>query len=360
MVVVFLYGFLVGINGLEAGIEEFGSGFSERLLRAVDNPVAGLCIGILATALVQSSSVSTSTIVGLVGAGALTIPAAAPMIMGTNIGTTITNTIVSLGHVRRGMEFRRAFAGATVHDFFNVLTVMVALPLELAFGVLSRTAGLITSLLRGGEGISGVTAESPINLVVGWPVVRLEQFLADTSSFIAGVIFVGVGVVLIFLALIMITKTMRILMAGGIERAMNRMLGRGVGLGGIMVGLVVTILVQSSSITTAILIPMLAAGVLTLQNAYPVTLGTNVGTTLTAIVASLALTSPAALTIALIHTLFNVFGILLFYPIPIMRSIPIRLATTMARIAHERARYALAYVVVVFILLPLLGVLVLA
>src|SRR5690606_17873309 len=116
-----LYGFLVGVKALETGINAFGSDVAEGIFDNVTHPVAGLFAGILATVLVQSSSVSTATIVGLVGSGALPLATAVPMVMGANIGTTVTNTLVSLGHVRQGPEFRRAFAGATVHDFFNLL-----------------------------------------------------------------------------------------------------------------------------------------------------------------------------------------------------------------------------------------------
>ncbi len=147
LVLGLLYVFLVGVSALSEGIESFGAGFQDRLLSSVTNPLAGLFAGILATVLVQSSSVSTSTIVGLVGTGTLSIAAAVPMVMGANIGTSVTNTLVSLGHIRRPEEFRRAFAGATVHDFFNLLAVAVFLPLELATGFLSRTAQWLADLL---------------------------------------------------------------------------------------------------------------------------------------------------------------------------------------------------------------------
>ena len=125
-------------------------------------------------------------------------------------------------------------------------------------------------------------------------------------------------------------------------------------------GLVVTVLVKSSSITTSILIPMLAAGIITIQNAYPVTLGANVGTTITAILASLAAVSPLGLTVALVHTLFNLFGILLFYPIPAMRQIPLRLAQGLATLAQRNKSWVLAYVGGTFVVLPLIGIFLLA
>ncbi len=355
-----LYAFLVGVKGLESGIQAFGQDVADRVFDNVTHPVAGLFAGILATVLVQSSSVTSATIVGLVGAGALPLVSAVPMIMGTNLGTTITNTLVSLGHVRQGAEFRRAFAGATVHDFFNLLTVAIALPLELATGFLSRGADGLTDLLGRGENITGVTVESPIKAAVSWPIRQLESLMEAWSSPLVGSVLLAIGVGLIFLALSNITRTMRTLVAGGIERSLNRMLDRGAGLGAMGLGVVVTILVQSSSITTSILIPMLAAGILTLNNAYPVTLGANVGTTITALLASLAAISPDALTIALVHTLFNLFGILLFYPVPAMRRIPIRLAEVTAEFAQQRHSLVLVYVAGGFIGVPLLGLFLLA
>lgn len=360
LVVALLYLFLVGVKSLEAGIQAFGADVATSVFDNVTHPLAGLFAGMLATILVQSSSVTSSTIVGLVGAGVLSLPAAVPMIMGTNLGTTVTNTIVSLGHVRRGQEFRRAFAGATVHDYFNILTVAVALPLELATGFLSRTATALSDLIGSGDGLGGVATRSPIKAAIAWPVDRAEDVLAVLSPTLTGVLLLVTGVAVIFMALTLITRNMRIVMAGGIERSMNRILDKGAGVSALAVGMVVTVLVQSSSITTSILIPMLGAGILTLENAYPVTLGANVGTTVTALLASLAADRPEALTIALVHTLFNVFGILLFYPVPALRALPIRLARATAALAQQRARWAVAYVVGLFIVLPLLGVVLLS
>ena len=79
------------------------------------NPLVGLFTGILATTLAQSSSTITSIAVGLVASRALTIEGAIPVVMGANIGTSVTNTLVSMGHITRKEEFRRALAGATVH-----------------------------------------------------------------------------------------------------------------------------------------------------------------------------------------------------------------------------------------------------
>ncbi len=354
LVVFFLYLFLVGVAFLEAGIAAMGAGFQAGLLREVSHPISGLCAGILATVLVQSSSVSTATIVGMVGAGTLPLGLAVPMIMGANIGTTITNTLASLGSIRRAEEFRRAFAAATVHDFFNLMAVAILLPLELATGVLSRMAGELTELVHGAEFDVTQPGRSPIRVAVKLPVGWVERLLEPVP--LLGFLLLGLGLGLIFLALTLITRNMRRLVAGGVERVMNQLIGRGGGAVGILVGIGVTVAVQSSSITTSILVPLVAAGVLTLPSAYPITLGANVGTTITALIASLAVLRPEGLTIALVHLLFNVVALALIYPVRQVRVIPVRLAEALADVATRRHQVVFAYAVTLFLVLPLLGV----
>ena len=355
LVLALLYLFLVGIGLLETGINGLGSDLQEQLFSSVSNPIAGLCVGVLATVLAQSSSVTTATIVGLVGTGLLGVDDAVPMIMGANIGTTVTNTLASLGHLRRSSEFRPAFAAATVHDFFNVIAVAVLLPVELATGALSSAAEWLTERLVGS---GGAEYESPIKNAVKAPVEALESVLDNTglTGTALGVLLIGAGLVAIFLALGFITRNMRVLIADRVERSLNAMLSKGGGVTAIILGTVITVAVQSSSITTSIMIPLSAAGVLTLRNAYPVTLGANVGTTISALLASLATDRPEALTVALVHTLFNVSGILLLYPVPFLREIPIRLAERTAEVAARRKSVVLGYVVITFIVIPALGV----
>ncbi len=349
-----IYIFLVGVSSLESGIKVMGADTQEQLFSNVSNPLAGLFVGILGTVLVQSSSASTSVIVGLVATQALGVDDAVPMIMGANIGTTVTNTLVSLGHIRATNEFRRAFAAATVHDFFNVLAVAILLPLELATGLVS---GIAESITGGLVGTSGSEWESPIKSMVKAPVDALKDIEGVIASGnVLGVMLVFTGLVIVLLSLTFITKNMRKLVADRVERSLNAVLGRGGGVVAMALGLVITMAVQSSSITTSILIPLTAAGVLQLRNAYPVTLGANVGTTITALLASLATGSVDSLTVALVHTTFNVLGILFLYVIPVARDVPIRLAEGLADLAVQRRQWAVGYVVIVFIVIPALGI----
>jgi len=355
IVLALIYLFLVGVSSLESGIKVMGADTQERLFSSVSNPIAGLFVGLLGTVLVQSSSASTSVIVGLVASGALGFDQAVPMIMGANLGTTVTNTLVSLGHVRQSNEFRRALAAATVHDFFNLMAVAVLLPVELITGRLSWLASQTADLLVGSGGSEW---KSPVKAWVKHPVGWLKDGLgglglADNGL---GVAMVAVGLCVVIAALIAITKNMKTLIAARLERSMNRVLARGGGVVAILVGVMVTIAVQSSSITTSILIPMSAAGVISLRNAYPVTLGANVGTTITALLAALASSGSDALTIALVHTWFNVIGIAILFGIPFLRPLPIRAAETLASIAVQRRSVAFGWTLSVFIIIPLLGI----
>jgi sodium-dependent phosphate cotransporter len=358
LVVALLYLFLTGVELLSGGFKTMGAGFVDGLFEGVSNPVAGLFVGLLATVLVQSSSVSTSVIVGLVASGVVGADEAVPMIMGANLGTTVTNTLASLGHMRRDLEFRRAFAAATVHDFFNILAVIVFLPLELATGYLSSTAGWITEQVIGS---SGAEFNSPLKAAVKMPAGWVEDLLSGVGAggnWMGGLMIL-IGLVFIFLALAYITRNMRLLVADRVEAAINRTLGAGSGLVAILLGAIITVSVQSSSITTSVLVPLAASGVLTLENIYPVTLGANVGTTVTALLAALATGNPAAVTVAVVHTLFNVSGIALFYPIRALRRIPLRLAAGLADVAAERRSTAFVYALGMFVVIPLIGVMVL-
>ena len=359
VVIGLLYLFLAGVKLLESGIKGLGEDFTDALFESVSNPLAALFVGILATVLVQSSSVTTATIVGLVAFGTVPVEAAIPMIMGANIGTTVTNTLVALANLRNSEDFRRAFAAATMHDFFNVIAVAVLLPLELITGFLSGAASWLARAVSGQTDV-GATFDLPIKPAISWLAGVLEapvEWITDSERVVA-VSLVVLGIGLIFLTLTLITRNMRLLVADRIERSLNDALARS-GLVGMAVGAVVTIAVQSSSITTSILIPLVASGVLLVRNAYPITLGANIGTTVTALLAALAAGAVDGLTIAFTHTLFNVAGILLVYTLPATRYVPVQLAERLADLATRRRWVAIAYVAGAFVALPIIGVVVL-
>ena len=339
--------FIVALEMMGDGIKGLGEGFAEGLLRATANPLIGLLTGILVTSLVQSSSTTTSLVVTLVATGTLSVPNAIPVIMGANIGTTVTNTIVSMGHVTQPDEFRRAMAGATVHDFFNWISVVLLLPLELAFGVISRPATALADALPGVE--AGGPGDTPFELVAGFASGLLGEVAWLTAL---------VGLLLLFVALRYLVVILKGFFLSRSEGALDKyVFGRP--LVAMAFGMVLTFLVQSSSITTSLVIPLVGAGVLSVRRVFPYMLGSNVGTTATALLAALVAVAggeqaaQAGLVIALCHLLFNVFGIALVYPVPFVREIPIRMAEFVGELAFKNRLYAIAYLLGLFYLLPL-------
>ncbi len=354
--IALLWIFLFAIALMGSAFKVFGKDFSEALITTTTNPVIGLMIGLLATSLIQSSSGTTSIVVGLVAADALTVSNAVPIIMGANMGTTVTNTIVAMGSMNRRAEFRRAFAGATMHDFFNLLTIIVLFPLEQATHFLERTATWLSSHLVGSQ---GVEYHSPVKQAVKPAAKAFKSWLVDDlelAKVAAGVIMLVFSLVCLFFALTMLTKLMRRVVVSRAEGAFGENLSRH-GLLGMVLGVVVTVLVQSSSITTSLLVPLIGAGIIPLEGALAVTLGANIGTTVTALLASLAGNS-AAVTVAIVHLLFNITGILIFYPFKPLRRIPIRLAQGLAHRTSENRWFALYYMLGLFFLMPLVFVLI--
>lgn len=356
-VLALLFIFLLGVNGLGDGFKALGRGLLESFFMATQNPFMGLMVGILATTLVQSSSVTTSLIVGLVAApeNPLPIANAIPMVMGANIGTTVTNTIVAMAHMGRKQEFYRSFSVATCHDFFNYMAVAILLPLELLTGYLRKTATFVSTLVTGLGG--GVEYDSPIKgaLKAGLTPIKGAIRLAFESSHTQAVVLILCSALLIYVALMLLVRVMRRAMHSRVESIVATGL-HGAPVIGMLVGIVVTVMVQSSSITTSLLVPLAGAGLITLEQAFPITIGANIGTTVTALLAALAVTGPNArwgVTIALVHLFFNVTATLLIYPWKRIRNLPLTASRRLAAVAVVSRKYALLYVVVLFYGLPL-------
>lgn len=351
LVAVSLYFFLVSIGLMGKAFKGFGKDFAESLLNTTSNPFVALFIGILATSIVQSSSTTTSIVVGMVASGVITVGNAIPIVMGANIGTTVTNTLVSLGHITRKEEFKRAISGATIHDFFNLICVSILFPLELATGFLEKLATRLSSSF---VHIGGIKFTSPIKVATEPTVDFIKHIFIKTlpsSNNVGYSLILVISVIMLFFALYFIVRLMKSLVISRTEAVLDNVIGKN-GLIGILAGLFFTIIVQSSSITTSLLVPLAGAGLLTVESIFPITMGANIGTTTTAILASFATGNPAAVTIAFVHFLFNVIGLLFIYPIKAIRNIPIRLANDLGNLAFVKRRYALLYVLTVFFIVP--------
>ena len=345
-----LYVFFCSIEVMSTAFKLAGQGFAEQLISTVSDPIAGLFLGFVATALIQSSSTTTTIVVGLVAGTAgtgnpLSIELAIPIIMGANVGTTTTAILVSMGHVTRPAEFERAFAASTVHDFFNVLAALTILPLEILFHPVQKVAVVLQEIFAG---VGGMSLSSPLKAIVEPVAVAIAGSIPNALPLAI------LGLAALFLALQQMVRVMRGAILSRLENLFNRVLFRN-DAASFGLGLVTTATVQSSSATTSLVIPLAGTGVLSLRQIYPYTLGANVGTTVTTILGSLATGNPVAVTVALAHLTFNIMGIAIYYP---LGALPIWMATKVGRFAARSRRNSVGAVAIFLatIILPLLYV----
>ncbi|XP_046393529.1 sodium-dependent phosphate transport protein 2B-like isoform X2 [Ischnura elegans] len=403
--VILLYFFICSLDLMSNGFRLVGGKATSTVLQesiGLSSPVAGLMVGILITVLVQSSSTSTSIIVSMTAAGLLDVRAGIPVVMGANVGTSVTSTIVSFTHAGQREDFGRAFSGATVHDCFNWLTVIVLLPLEITTGYLYHTSLAIVNSLSYGKDTGGIgvnilkQATDPFtrcivqlnsSVITAWSqnnpdydnatllktwckkdnstgeLVECEyllKYLGSIGDTAVGAILLVASLILLFLCMGTMVKMLQTLlkgpMASAIRRTINAEVPKAPWLGGyisLIVGCLATVLLQSSSVVTSLLTPLVGLGLVSLERAYPLTIGSNLGTTGTALLASLSSSTSPPLQMALTHMLFNATGILLFYPIPFMRW-PVPMAYALGRAASKRRWMAIVYLIVAFLLLPTL------
>ncbi len=350
-ILFFLYLFFVSISLMSHAFKGFGSGFAERLITTTSNPFVGLFIGILATSIIQSSGTTTSMVVAFVASGVLSIRCAVPIIMGANIGTTVTSTLVALGHITRKEEFKRAFSGAIMHDIFNMLTVIILFPIEMSTHYLEKAGIFLTSVFNN---MGGTAITSPIKFIVE-PVVNVIDSLLrnyiSVSNVILNIIILVIALVFLFISLYNISQVMKSLVMKKADIVFSKVIRRTAILAMLM-GMLFTAIVRSSSITTAILVPLVAAGVLQLEHSFPIVLGANVGTTITAMLAALT-GNIAGITIAFVHLVFNLTGILIIYPLKWLRKVPIVVARFIAEKCTKRRIFAIIYVLGIFYALPI-------
>ncbi|MDA3838655.1 MAG: Na/Pi symporter [Candidatus Delongbacteria bacterium] len=323
----FLWLFLLSIKLLGGTFKHYFSADTADLIKnATDNPFVSLFIGILATAVIQSSSSTTSIIVAFVGAGTLSLHNAIPMIMGANIGTSITGILVSFGQMRNKMEFNRSFSAAIVHDYFNWFAVIVFLPLEIISGMLWKENGVAKGILeRSSEfltsifvGTSGVKFSSPLDTVVKPIAHYMENFVAnlmgnqileDNIQYDGALlaIMVILSLALLFVALNYMSSIMKKVLIGKFEKIIHKYVFNRATTA-LLFGILFTVSVQSSSITISLVVPLVGAGILSMEQIFPYAVGANIGTTITGILAALVTGNASGISIAIVHTLFNVFA----------------------------------------------------
>jgi sodium-dependent phosphate cotransporter len=355
----FLYLFLCAINVMGSGLKALGGSgdLLPRLLALGDNPVVALTAGVLITATVQSSSFTTSLIITLAAAGQMNLETAVFAVMGANIGTSVTNTIVSLGNVRIRRQFRRAFTAAIIHDMFNLLTVALLFPIEWITAALSRDGlGILARISHWMADLLGLGAiekpHSPIKVITK-PVVGAVEWVAERivgadRPGTLGAIVAILGLALLFVSLMMMVRSLRGALLRRLEGLFRRVFFRNDATA-YGIGAITTILVQSSSVTTSLVVPLAGAGAVKLKRVFPFTLGANLGTTVTGVIAATANPATAAVVVAISHVSFNLIGTIVWYT---FRRVPIRMARSYGRLAAKSKRYALYFLLGVFLIAP--------
>ena len=312
-----------------------------------ENPVAGLVVGIFITAVIQSSSTTTSIAVTLVGADILTLQGSIPVIMGANVGTSVTNTILAAGSLRGASagHVKRVFGAATVHDFFNLLAVLFFFPLEIitrsppgSKGYLEAVALGLGDLFfgeSGGESFSSPFKAATKPLTEEIVVISKSKFANATSdlpfegSLITGGAFAdsglsdavsGILIAILGLVFLLVTLTVLVKSLSGLAKESTadiiKYSRKSPGVLNLILGAGLTMLVQSSSVITSIMVPLVGLRVMDINTMYPIALGANVGTTLTAMLAALVAAQRTALEASLAHFMFNVSGVFVFYLLP--------------------------------------------
>lgn len=335
--------FLTSIDLMSTSINRIGSEMAVSILIATENPFIGLFVGLLITALIQSSSTSTAMIVAVVASEALTFENAVPMIMGANIGTTLTSTIVSLGYITQKKEFRKAISAGTLHDFFNILIVVLLFPLEYYYGFVSYLAINAKELITP-EGFSNITPAQGVSDIIN-PVSNsiLEIFAWPFITLI-------LSFILLFLSIKLISTLIYKNFIGKFKDVFKDYIFKNT-YKAFSFGVLITSGVQSSSITTSLIVPLVATGKISLKRVFPFIMGANIGTTITALLAAM-FRSDAAISIALAHLIFNLLGVLLFLPFPILRKFPVYLASRFGRLTMHYRIIGFAYIIITFFILP--------
>ncbi len=333
-----LLAFLFGIDLMVTSFNLLNEETMKAIVLATANPFTALFIGLLVTAIMQSSSAATSMIVALVASGSISFESAVILIMGANIGTTITSTFVAIGFITLGKQYKRAIAASTSHDFFNILTVAILFPLEYNFKLLSGLSARLTNWLFS----TSSSAEETTTHFFG---SSISSLLVDSIS------NVWILVALSFLLILVSVLLFRNIIANwlDVQHSKTALVFKNP-FYAFFGGLIFTALIRSSTITTSLVVPLVAKRIIKLRAAFQFILGANVGTTITAFIAAFS-NSHSAISIAIAHLLFNCIGVLIFI-MPFIRELPMLLAKGLSRLSYNHRLAIIAYLLLIFFIIP--------
>ncbi|MDA1268582.1 MAG: Na/Pi symporter [Bacteroidetes bacterium] len=336
--------FIFAIDLLTFAMGKINNNLVLEILYAAKSPFISLFIGLLVTALIQSSSTVTAIVVAIVASGNLTLQQAVPIVLGANIGTTLTSTLVSLSYLVNKKEFPRALSAGISHDIFNIFSVILLFPLEIYFGFLSKTAVFIARWFDSDNSFEG-------------PIVYNRMFTRSLTEWVDAqipysLVTMVLSILLVFFAIKVLSTAMYKSFVKNTFQDINKLIFQKTGLA-FFYGIFFTAAVQSSTVTTSLIVPLVANKKVPLIKAFPFIIGTNIGTTITAVIAS-TYKPEAAIALALVHVLFNSFGALIFLPISGIRKIPVGVAKFMGKISLKYRIVVFAYILLTFFVIPFL------
>ena len=345
IIILILFIFLLSIDLLSSSFTKLSKNTVHSIISLTANPFISLFIGLLITAIFQSSSTSTSMIVAVVASGSIGLTNAIPMIMGANIGTTLTSTIVSLAFIAKKKEFRKAISAGVVHDLFNILVTLILFPLEYYFKFLSSLTNYFTSVISpsaNGQSINDLQLEVFFTSEITELILKIidNPFVIITIAFF-----------MLFGAIKLLSNQLYGLLRGEFGERLNQHLKSPIT--SFTWGTLLTAAIQSSSITTSLIVPVVATGKISLRKAFPFIMGANIGTTITAFLAAI-LKSNLAINIAIAHLLFNLIGVLIFLPFGGLRKIPALIAREIGKMTIKYRLIGLIYIILTFFLIPFL------
>jgi solute carrier family 34 (sodium-dependent phosphate cotransporter) len=355
----------------------------------------------------------------MVGAGIIPdVQSAIPIIMGSNIGTCVTNSLIALTLAGDPNEFKRAFSGATLNDMFNLLTTSILLPIE----ILTHFLYIISTKLANLMPFDNIDAISKANFMAFILNPLCDLFIVldmdavnalangsditqvalrcclksnnETLSFLnntfinnetqiclkkctywcmpmletigdggTGLFWIILSIIVLICCLFGIVKVLSLLIVGPIAKAVRiavnasfpKPFGFATEIILFIIAFLLTIIVQSSNIITATLVPLCGVGIVSLQRVFVMTLGSNIGTTVTGILT--AFTQPVSslkksMQLAFVYTLFNSLGVLFWLPIPFLR-FPKRLAKGLGEIVFKYRWFLYCYVITIYFIGPL-------
>lgn len=325
-----------------ASLSEYASSFEESILSYALDPFVGLFIGLLFTAIIQSSSTTSTMVVAMVATGTISIEEAIPIIMGANIGTTLTSTIVALSFIADKRAFRKGVSAGIIHDFYNIILVLILFPLEYYYSFLSRLSIGISEAIAGE---SGFKSGDKMNRMMDFGLSEKIVGLINNN-----IVALVVCFILLFISIKLLTNVIKKTVIGDSKNRLRKFVFnrpfKSFGW-----GVLITSAIQSSSVSTSLLVPLVATEKIRLKNAFPFIIGANLGTTITALIAA-SFNSEVAMSIAFTHLIFNFFGAILFMSISFLRNGLVKFIKKIGIVLSRKRIVGLAYIIITFFLLP--------